>query len=91
MTIEASESESGIFQVESASTRLEELAALYLFLCSGSAIASSQGPLGDAQRAELQAGYGTELQRAAKAVWHQSSDSNPYPNLPALQRPNGAV
>jgi hypothetical protein len=91
VTIEASEDDPGLFQVESASTRLEELAALYLFLYSGSAIAAPEGALDDAQRVALQASYSAELQRAARALWHQSSDSNPYPNLTAFRRPTGAT
>ncbi|WOI46522.1 hypothetical protein [Acidovorax sp. BLS4] len=91
VTIEASEDDPELFEVESASTRLEELAALYLFLCSGSAIVAPDGALIDARRVSLQASYSAELQRAAQALWHQSSDSNPYPNLTAFRRPTGAT
>jgi hypothetical protein len=78
VTIEASEDDPGLFQ-------------LYLFLCSGSAIATPEGALDDAQRVALQASYSAELQRAAQALWHQSSDSNPYPNLTVVRRPTGAT
>ncbi|WP_284428341.1 hypothetical protein [Acidovorax sp. SUPP950] len=91
VTIEASEDDPELFEVESASTRLEELAALYLFLCSGSAIVAPDGALSDARRVSLQASYSAELQRAAQALWHQSSDSNPYPNLTAFRPPTGAT
>jgi hypothetical protein len=86
VTIEASEYDPHLFQVDSASARLEELAALYLFLCSGSAIGTPEGSLDSAQRLALQVNYSAELQRAAEALWHQSSDSNPYPNLTAIRR-----
>lgn len=91
VTIEASENDANLFEVESVSTRLEELAALYLFLCSGSAIFAPMGALDDTQRMALQASYAAELQRATRALWHQSSDSNPYPNLPSLKRPTGTT
>lgn len=85
MTIEASENESSLFEVESVSSRLEELAALYLFLCSGSAIFAPKGALDDTERMALQKIYAAELQRATRALWHHSSNDNPYPNLPPLQ------
>ena len=81
VTINASEDDPRRFRVESESARLEELAALYLFLCSGSAIIGREGTLNGAERLALQATYSVELERAAKAVWHRSSDRNPYPNL----------
>ena len=86
VTLEASDADPQIFQVESASARLEVLAALYLFLCSGSAIVAPEGALDDKQQLALQARYSAELRRAADAVWHQSSDTNPYPNLTAIRR-----
>lgn len=89
--IEASEDDPGLFQVKSASTRLEELAALYLFICSGSAIVAPRGTLDDAQRVALEASYSVELKRAAQALWHQSSGSNPYPNLTDFRPPTGAT
>lgn len=86
VTIEASEGDPCLFQVDSASARLEELAALYLFLCSGFAIVAPEGTLDAAQRLALQTNYSVEIQRAAEALWHQSSDSNPYPNLTPVRR-----
>jgi hypothetical protein len=91
VTIEASEDDPGLFEVKSASTRLEELAAMYLFLSSGSAMVTPQGILNDEQRITLKTGYAAELKRAAQAVWHESSDSNPYPNLTAFRRPIDAT
>ena len=86
VTIDAREDDPRLFQVDSASARLEELAAMYLFLFSGSTIVGPEGTLNGAQRLALQANYSAELQRADEALWHQSSDSNPYPNLTAVQR-----
>jgi len=74
VTIEASEHDARLFRVDSASSRLEELAALYLFLCSGSAIVAPEGPLDGAQRVALQVTCSAELQRAAGALWHRSAD-----------------
>lgn len=86
VTIEASDDDPQVFQVESASARLEVLAALYLFLYSGSAIVAPKGSLDSVQQLALQARYSTELRRAADSLWHQASDSNPYPNLTANRR-----
>ena len=86
VTIEASDDDPQVFQVESASARLEALAALYLFLRSGATIVAPEGALDGNQRLALQARYSAELQRAADALWHQSSDSDPYPNLTAIRR-----
>ncbi|WP_227460719.1 hypothetical protein [Cupriavidus pauculus] len=86
MTIEASDDDPQVFQVESASARLEVLAALYLFPYSGSAIVAPKGSLDSVQQFALQARYSTELRRAADSLWHQASDSNPYPNLTANRR-----
>ena len=80
VTIEASENDLELFEVKSASARLEELAALYLFLCSGSTIFTAEEALDSPRCMALQARYAAELQRAALARWHRSSDSNPYPN-----------
>lgn len=91
VTIEARENDPNLFEVESESTRLEELAALYLYLCSGSALFSPEGAVDETQRMALQARYSAELQRAAQAPWHQSSESNPYPNLTTLRCPTGAA
>lgn len=86
VTIEASDDDPQVFQVESASARFETLAALYLFLRSGSAIVAPEGALDNNQQLALQARYSAELQRAADALWHQSSERNPYPNLTAIRR-----
>ncbi len=86
VTIEASDDDPQVFQVESASARLEVLAALYLFPYSGSAIVAPKGSLDSVQQFALQARYSTELRRAADSLWHQASDSNPYPNLTANRR-----
>jgi hypothetical protein len=80
VTIEASDEDPKVFQVESKSTRLEELAALYLYLQSGASIDGPEGPLDDAKLASLGTEYATEIGRAASACWHRSSDSNPYPS-----------
>lgn len=79
VTIRATDDDANVFEVESKSTRLEELAALYLFLRSGSDMTSDQGRLNGDEISSLQAKYMKELGRAADARWHRSSDKDPYP------------
>jgi hypothetical protein len=67
------------FAVESESGRLEELAALYLFLTSGKSISDVTSKSIDVS--ELRTKYSLELHRAANAVWHKSSSDLPYPGL----------
>jgi hypothetical protein len=68
-----------IFTVSSSSCRLEELAALYLFLtCGKSIVGADSKPV---NISELKNKYSAELVRAANAVWHKSSPDLPYPNL----------
>lgn len=68
------------FRVQSASARLEQLAALYLFLYCGDSLAADGAELDETAIATLKLRYAAELQRAEAAVWHQSSDERPYPN-----------
>jgi len=70
-----------VFVVESESDRLEELAALYLFLTSGTSISNSSTRLSAEQILELQRRYAPDLARAANSIWHKSSHGVPYPNL----------
>jgi hypothetical protein len=68
-----------LFSVESSSQRLEELAALYLYMTCGTSIAKSSQSLSSDIISSLQDKYRTELQRAKNAVWHKSSNDSPYP------------
>ena len=68
-----------LFSVESSSQRLEELAALYLYMTCGTSIAKSSHSLSSDIISRLQDKYCTELQRAKNAVWHRSSNDSPYP------------
>ncbi|HWX02769.1 hypothetical protein [Collimonas sp.] len=68
-----------IFSVESKSERLEELAALYLFMYCGAMISNSSVTLSSEQIDALKAKYSVELSRAAVARWHSSSNEDPYP------------
>jgi hypothetical protein len=65
--------------VSSDSPRLEELAALYLFLTSGTSIAKSTEDLGSDEINSLKSKYHSELQRAIDSIWHKSSNELPYP------------
>lgn len=79
--IHASEADTAEFVVESGSSALEELAALYLFLTCGESIRSSEQAIGQAVVDALRDKYRTELCRANDSIWHQSSAASPYPNL----------
>ncbi|PFH10966.1 hypothetical protein BCF11_3403 [Collimonas sp. PA-H2] len=68
-----------MFSVESKSERLEELTALYLFMCCGAEIADSSTTLSSEQIESLKVRYSVELSRAAVSRWHRSSDEEPYP------------
>jgi len=73
--------ESNIFEVRSESQKLEELAALYLFMCCGAAISTFSSALQPEHIGALKAKYTVELKRAEAAIWHRSSNENPYPNV----------
>jgi hypothetical protein len=79
--INASQSDPTIFEVKSESQELETLAALYLFLYCGTSIAVGNRELNQQEIEDLKGRYTTQLQRAANAVWHLSSDQRPYPNI----------
>jgi hypothetical protein len=68
-----------VFSVESKSERLEELAAIYLYLYAGTAIAKDVVPLSVDQVASLKMRFASEIARAERARWHRSSAENPYP------------
>lgn len=70
-----------VFLVESKSERLEELAALYLFVYCGVEVSTDFAPLGYEKIRALKTKYAVELERAGAALWHRSSNENPYPNL----------
>ena len=79
--IAAAEDEPVRFTVSSESPALEQLAALYLFLYCGSAIANAEGILSDEDVRALQEKHSDALARASTSVWHESTDAKPYPNL----------
>jgi hypothetical protein len=79
--IYASEVDQAVFAVESDSSVLEELAALYLFLTCGESISSSGEAIDLAAVGVLREKYRAELGRANASIWHQSSAGSPYPNL----------
>ena len=70
-----------VFYIESASKRLMELSAIYLFLYCGETIEDEQGKFTEDQIYDLMDTYDKEIQRAENSIWHQSSGKNPYPNL----------
>lgn len=78
--IQASELDGSIFNVLSESSRLEELAALYLFLTCGSTISSQDKEFDQASVQELSEKYSIELDRAHGSIWHFSTDDSPYPS-----------
>lgn len=77
--IEALVEQPKMFSVESKSERLEELTALYLFICCGAEITDSSTTLSSEQIEVLKVRYSVELSRAAVSRWHRSSDEEPYP------------
>jgi hypothetical protein len=79
--IHASDDDPAVFVVDSVSSKLEELAALYLFLICGESIRSSGKPIGQTEIDALRDKYRAELNRANGSIWHQSSTESPYPNL----------
>lgn len=79
--IHASDDDAAVFVVESGSSRLEELAALYLYLTCGESIRFSGASMGQAAIDALTYKYRAELGRANGSIWHQSSAESPYPNL----------
>ena len=79
--ISAVQEEPGMFQVKSQSQRLEELAALYLFLYCGTELLFSSSSIDQEGIQSLKVKYNVELERAAAAIWHQSSEDNKYPNI----------
>jgi hypothetical protein len=79
--IHASDDDADVFVVESDSSRLEELAALYLYLTSGKSICFSGAAIDQAAIDALTDKYRAELGRANGSIWHHSSAESPYPNL----------
>jgi len=79
--IHASADDAGVFVVESGSSRLEELAALYLYLTCGESIRSAGMAMGQAAIDVLADKYRADLGRANGSIWHQSSADSPYPIL----------
>ena len=77
----AKKTEPSIFEVKSESTELEEVTAFYLFLYCGISISVNGKSLSRKDIKELEQKHALRLKRAEEAVWHQSSDDNPYPNL----------
>lgn len=78
--IQASEIDESQFIVQSESSRLEELAALYLYLTCGETISSSAQAVDKAVIESLCDRYDAELGRARGSIWHLSTDDLPYPN-----------
>ena len=70
-----------VFEVESKSNELEEVAALYLFLYCGTSIAVGSKALGVKEIENLKRQYAPHLQRAESSIWHNSTNGEPYPNL----------
>jgi hypothetical protein len=81
VTILVKQSNPNIFEVKSKSQELETLAALYLFLYCGTSIAFNDRELEQKEIEILKQRYTGQLQRAEKAIWHESSDQRPYPNI----------
>lgn len=73
------EVDGAIFNVQSESLRLEELAALYLFLTCGGSISSTDQVLDEAAVQSLCEKYSVELGRARSSIWQLSTDESPSP------------
>ncbi|MDR3447602.1 hypothetical protein [Dyella sp.] len=79
--IYVSDDDPAVFVVESGSSRLEELAALYLFLTCGESIRTPEKAIDHAAIDALSEQYRAELVRANDSISHQPSPESPYPNL----------
>lgn len=79
--IYSEESSPLLFKIESKSTKLRELAALYLYMYCGDSISIDGVELSDQIIKDLLKKYPKELKRANESVWHGSSEENPYPNI----------
>ncbi|OMG90707.1 hypothetical protein BIZ92_20575 [Achromobacter xylosoxidans] len=77
--IQVNEADGAIFNVQSESSRLEELAALYLFLACGGSISSTDRELDEASVRSLCEKYSVELGRARSSIWQLSTDESPFP------------
>ena len=69
------------FEIISESERLEELSAIYLYKYCGQFISKSHTPLNDEEINFLINQYSININVANSSLWHQSSESNPYPNI----------
>lgn len=74
MEIQVNEADGAIFNVQSESLKLEELAALYLFLTCGGSISSAAQVLDEAAIRSLCEKYSVELGRARSSIWQLSTD-----------------
>lgn len=70
-----------VFEIISEDIELAELAALYLYLYCGQMIERDGISVGQNELSTLKVKYTEQLARAEKAVWHKSSEQNPFPNL----------
>jgi hypothetical protein len=68
--ISAVHEQPSVFEVESQSPRLEELAALYLFMYCGTTMSYASSLLSPEQIQSLKAKYVVEFTRANAALWH---------------------
>ena len=78
--------DTSMFEIKSASKRLEELSALYLFEYCGSSIEHDGEKIRRETILKMKEIYQTELDRAYSSIWHYSSDKTPYPNLESYKR-----
>lgn len=74
--IQVNEADGAIFNVQSESSRLEELAALYLFLTCGGSISFTGQELDEASVRSLCEKYSVELGRAGSSIWQLSTDES---------------
>ncbi|MGK8222214.1 hypothetical protein ACRS2S_19880 [Achromobacter xylosoxidans] len=77
--IQVNEADGAIFNVQSESSRLEELAALYLFLTCGGSISFTGQELDETSVRSLCEKYSVELGRAGRSIWQLSTDESPCP------------
>jgi hypothetical protein len=75
-----------LFAVSSQSSRLEELAAIYLYLYCGTSIEVDDEVLPDITIKHLKSKYSEELKNAKHSIWHQSSEKNPYPSFLSVDK-----
>jgi hypothetical protein len=71
---------SNLFEIDSVTSKLEEIVSIYLFEYCGCSILHKNRTLGTQEIEDLKIKYSAALNRANLSIWNNSSHDNPYPN-----------